>query len=206
MIPVAELNHTAFFVLGLSLVAIAVIVSFIGLRFDKFPTSRAVLVGGVLAIALVVVATMTFAWRNAADEQEARATELAADTATNEAAGNTAEADEESGSAASSDTSTTSTTATTSSVDGAQVFATAGCTGCHTLADAGSTATTGPDLDAVLKGKSPDFIKTSIEDPNAYVEKGYPPNVMPQSYGTDLSPEELDALVSYLSQVTSGQG
>ena len=70
MIPVAELNHTAFFVLGLSLVAIALVVTFIGLRFDKFPASRALLVGGTLAVAVVVGATMVFAWRNAEDEQD----------------------------------------------------------------------------------------------------------------------------------------
>jgi mono/diheme cytochrome c family protein len=207
MLPVAELNHTAFFVLGLALVAVALIVSFLGLRFDKFPSSRHVLIGGTIGVAVLVAATMTFAWRNAEDEQDTREAELAADTAENEAAGNTTEANEEEGSGAAAGTTSTSTTSTstsTSSVDGAQVFATAGCTGCHTLADAGSTATTGPDLDGALKGKDASFIKTSIVDPNAYVEKGYPPDVMPQSYGTDLSPEELDALVSYLQQATSG--
>ena len=148
---------------------------------------------------------MTFAWRNAEDEQDAHEAELAADAAANEEAGNTTEADEEVGSAAASPSTTTST-ATTASVDGAEVFATEGCTGCHTLADAGSTATTGPDLDAALKGKDEAFIKQSIVDPSAFVEQGYPPNVMPTSYGTSLSPEQLDALVSYLSQVTSGKG
>ena len=202
MIPVAELNHTAFFVLGLSLVAIALVVTFIGLRFDKFPASRALLVGGTLAVAVVVGATMVFAWRNAEDEQDVAEAELAADAAANEQSGNTTEADEEVGSAS---PSATTSTATTASVDGAEVFATEGCTGCHTLADAGSTATTGPDLDAALKGKDEAFIKQSIVDPGAFVEKGYPPNVMPTSYGTSLSPEQIDALVSYLSQVTSGK-
>jgi mono/diheme cytochrome c family protein len=201
------MNDTIFFVLGLSLVAVAVIVAFAGLRFDKFPNSRGVLAGATIAIAGLVVATMIFAWRNAADEQDVRQAELAAEVAANEQAGNTTEADEEAGSgAASSTTSASSTTATTPSVDGAQVFASAGCTGCHTLADAGSTATTGPDLDAALKGKDETFIHDSIVDPNKFVEKGYPPNIMPQTYSTQLSPEELDALVSYLSQVTSGKG
>ena len=204
MIPVAELNHTAFFVLGLALVAIALVVSIVGLKFDKFPTSRLVLIGGTVGVAVLVAATMTFAWRNAEDEQDKHETELAEDTAANEAEGNTAEADEEEGSGGTESTSTTTTSTSASSVDGAEVFATAGCTGCHTLADAGSTATTGPDLDGVLKGKDTAFIKTSIIDPNDDVEKGYPPNVMPQSYGSDLSPEELDALVSYLQQATSG--
>ncbi|HEY8001159.1 MAG TPA: cytochrome c [Solirubrobacterales bacterium] len=202
------MNDTVFYVLGLSLVAVALVVSFVGLRFDKFPNSRGLLVVATVAIAALVLATMTFAWRNAADEQDTREAELAADVTANEQAGNTTEADEEAGSAASEATSTTasttaSPTTTTSTVDGAQVFATAGCTGCHTLADAGSTATTGPDLDAALKGKDETFIHDSIVDPNKFVEKGYPPNIMPQTYGDQLSPEELEALVTYLSQVTS---
>ncbi len=199
-------NQTVFFILGPALVAVALIVSFAGLRFDKFPGSKGLLVGATVAIAALVVATMTFAWRNADDEQSARDAELAADTKANEAAGNTTEANEEEGSQASAGTTSTEATTTSASVDGAQVFATEGCTGCHTLADAGSTATTGPDLDAALKGKDEAFIHESIVDPGAFVEKGYPPNVMPTSYGTSLSPEELDALVSYLSQVTSGKG
>jgi mono/diheme cytochrome c family protein len=196
-------NHTLFFVLGLSLVAVALVVSFIGLRFDKFPASKGLMIGATVAIAALVGATMTFAWRNAEDEQSARDAELTAAAAANAAAGNQAEADEEVGSAAPSGTSTTTTT--TASVDGKQVFATAGCTGCHTLADAGSTATTGPDLDGALKGKSPAFIQQSIEDPNAFVEKGYPANVMPQDFKTQLSPEEIQAVVTYLSTVTSGK-
>ena len=34
-------NQTLFFVLGISLVVVALVVSFVGLRFDKFPASRA---------------------------------------------------------------------------------------------------------------------------------------------------------------------
>lgn len=200
------MNETLFFVLGLCLVAVALVVSFAGLRFEKFPNSRGLLVGATVAIAALVLATMSFAWLNAEDEQEHRETELAEDVAANEEAGNTTEADEEAGSAASEDTTTTesSTTTAASTVDGAQVFETAGCTGCHTLADAGSTATTGPDLDSVLKGKPESFIRESIIDPAAEVEEGFPPNVMPETYEDQLSPEELDALVAYLAETTSG--
>jgi hypothetical protein len=35
-------------------------------------------------------------------------------------------------------------------------------------------------------------------DPNAQIEKGYKPDVMPQNFGSELSKEELDALVKYL--------
>ena len=94
------MNDTVFYVLGIALVVVALVVSFIGLRFDKFPTSRGLLIGGTVAIAALVGATMVFAWRNAADEKHHREAELAADAAANQQAGNTAEADEEVGSGA----------------------------------------------------------------------------------------------------------
>jgi mono/diheme cytochrome c family protein len=200
------MNDTVFYVLGIALVVVALAVSFAGLRFEKFPPTRGILIGATLAIAVLVGATMTFAWRNAADEQEHREAELAADVATNEEAGNTAEADEEAGSAAATTETTTtepSTTTTASTDEGAELFESQGCSGCHTLAAAGSTGTTGPDLDGALKGESAAFIKTSIVDPNKTVAKGYPPNVMPQTFG-DLPPEQIDALVAYLVESTGG--
>ena len=54
------------------------------------------------------------------------------------------------------------------------------CGSCHTLADAGTNGTTGPDLDQVLKGKSAAFIKQSIEQPNAVIAKGYTPGSCPR--------------------------
>jgi cytochrome c oxidase subunit 2 len=81
---------------------------------------------------------------------------------------------------------------------------TTGCTSCHTLSDAGATGTVGPDLDKALKGKSPAFIHTSIVDPNAFIAKGYPANVMPPTFGKTLQPAQIDALVKYLSDVTKG--
>ncbi len=159
---------------------------------------------------MLVGATMTFAWRNAADEKADRVAELNEAVSANEQAGNTAEADEEAGSGASTSTSTTESSTTTSTAstagspqEGAQLFESQGCSGCHTLAAAGSTGTTGPDLDGALKGKSASFIKTSIVDPNAEIAKGYPPNVMPQTFG-DLPPDQIDSLVAYLVQSTSG--
>jgi cytochrome c oxidase subunit 2 len=76
------------------------------------------------------------------------------------------------------------------------------CGSCHTLAAAGTTAQTGPDLDDVLKGKDKAFIKESIEDPEAEIARGFSPGIMPDNYGQSLSPEELDALVNYLSEET----
>jgi cytochrome c oxidase subunit 2 len=89
-------------------------------------------------------------------------------------------------------------------VAGAAVFKNNQCGACHTLAAAGATGTTGPDLDklaaeAQAAGKPlEDFIRESITDPEAYIQKGYPKNVMPATFGSSLSKQELDSLVQYL--------
>src|ERR671933_587546 len=46
------------------------------------------------------------------------------------------------------------------------------CGACHTLSEAGTTGTTGPNLDQVLKGKDEAFIKESIEKPDAEIAPG----------------------------------
>ncbi len=81
--------------------------------------------------------------------------------------------------------------------DPEQIFTSAGCSGCHTLAKAGATAKVGPDL-GKLGNVDANFIRTSIVDPNADVTKGYNPNIMPQDFKQKLSKQELDALVKYL--------
>jgi cytochrome c oxidase subunit 2 len=88
--------------------------------------------------------------------------------------------------------------------NGKQLFASSGCAGCHTLKDAGASGTTGPDLDNVLKGQTPDFIKTSIVDPNAFIAPGYQKDIMPPNFGSTLSADQINALVTYLSDVTKG--
>jgi len=95
-------------------------------------------------------------------------------------------------------------TSPNSGVAGAAVFKNNQCGACHTLTAAGAAATTGPDLDklpayAQQAGKPlPDFVRQSIVDPNAYIQPGFPKNVMPQTFGTSLSKQQLDALVQYL--------
>jgi cytochrome c oxidase subunit II len=81
--------------------------------------------------------------------------------------------------------------------NGEEIFTSAGCAGCHTLAAAGSTAKVGPDL-GKLEDADAEFIRTSIVDPNAEVAQGFNPDVMPGNFGERLSKEELDALVKYL--------
>jgi mono/diheme cytochrome c family protein len=81
---------------------------------------------------------------------------------------------------------------------GAQVFASNGCGGCHTLAAAESGGVTGPNLDEALPGQTAKMIEESIVDPNAEIVKGYPANVMPANFGQTLSKKELEDLVQYL--------
>ena len=89
---------------------------------------------------------------------------------------------------------------------GAQVFASNGCGGCHTLAEAESGGVTGPNLDEVLPGQSAAMVEQSIVDPNATIAKGFPPNVMPADYGQSLTPKEVEDLVQYLLQSTQSGG
>jgi cytochrome c oxidase subunit II len=76
-----------------------------------------------------------------------------------------------------------------------------GCGACHTLKDAQSTGTVGPNLDTGLKGKPAGFIRQCIVDPNSVAPPGYPKNVMPATFGTTLSKRQIDALVAYLHSV-----
>jgi cytochrome c oxidase subunit 2 len=88
--------------------------------------------------------------------------------------------------------------------DGKTLFTTAAkpsaCSSCHTLADAGATATIGPNLDQVVPKLSAAEVKQSIEDPNAKITEGYQPDIMPQ-FGETLSAAQIDALVKYLKEV-----
>jgi mono/diheme cytochrome c family protein len=87
---------------------------------------------------------------------------------------------------------------------GEQVFASNGCGSCHTFEPAGSSGTTGPDLDELSdfaeNANQPlaDFTRTSITSPNEYVEEGFPEGVMP-AYD-QLSDDELNNLVAFLTQ------
>ena len=96
---------------------------------------------------------------------------------------------------------------------GLAVFNDSGCGGCHTLAAAKTTGKTGPPLDdlapafaaakAAGKTKATDlagFVKESIADPNAYIAKGFAPNVMPNNFASNLSPKQFDALIALLTK------
>jgi cytochrome c oxidase subunit II len=90
---------------------------------------------------------------------------------------------------------------------GKAVFASAGCSGCHTLAQAGAAGTVGPNLDTAIKGDAGStplaaFIKESIVDPDKVIAKGYSAGVMPTTFGSSLSSTDIDNLVAL---IMSGQ-
>jgi mono/diheme cytochrome c family protein len=89
---------------------------------------------------------------------------------------------------------------------GTQIFTAAGCAGCHTFGPAKSNGTIGPSLDELKTqaakmepGKTAEeYIQESIEDPGAFIVKGYP-NAMPSFKGR-LTDAQIKTLVDFLLQ------
>ncbi len=72
--------------------------------------------------------------------------------------------------------------------DGKTIFATAGCTGCHTLAAAGSTGTVGPNLDDAKPSKE------LVIDRVTNGQGGMP------SFKGQLSEAQIEAVATYVSE------
>jgi cytochrome c oxidase subunit 2 len=89
--------------------------------------------------------------------------------------------------------------------DGAALFTSQGCAGCHAFEPAGSDSEIGPSLDNLQPkdGQSlEEYVRSSILKPNDFVVPGYSEGVMPAFDG--LTEEQVDALVQYLTG--SGEG
>ncbi|PKL79952.1 MAG: hypothetical protein CVV27_01080 [Candidatus Melainabacteria bacterium HGW-Melainabacteria-1] len=86
---------------------------------------------------------------------------------------------------------------------GPEVFMAKGCAACHAISSLpGAVGAVGPKLDglsqraAALGGK--DYIKQSIDNPNAVVVEGYPAGLMPANLKASMSDDEYKNLISYL--------
>jgi cytochrome c oxidase subunit 2 len=109
-----------------------------------------------------------------------------------------------------STTTPPSSGAATTPAAGKAVFTgSAGCSGCHTLAAAGATGTTGPNLGTAVVPDSKkaglpvkQFIFQSITKPNAFISSGFQPNIMPQTFSQSLSSTQIQALVDFIASVT----
>lgn len=203
------MDESLFYIAGGALIVVALILSFVGMRSDKFPSGNG-LVAGIVVIFLLVAATAVGAVELAKHEDEQGGELEAANTEADVEQGGETETAQQEG-AAPEDTPAGKPSNGGASGGGAdaaladegkQVFVSTGCGSCHTIAELGADAegTIGPNLDTVLAGKDDAFIETSIVDPGAEVTEGFPDGTMPANYKDQLSPEQLDALVAFLSQ------
>jgi cytochrome c551/c552 len=102
-------------------------------------------------------------------------------------------------------TQTTTSSGGGGAANGKALFASSGCVSCHTYKPAGSNSKIGPDLDKLAQyakqAKQPleKFTRESIVKPNAYIQPGFPPNVMPSTFAS-LPKNQLDALVTFLTK------
>ena len=81
----------------------------------------------------------------------------------------------------------------------------AGCNACHQLDQLGSVGGVGPNLTHVGSRLGVDEITQSIMTPNAVIAQDCPAGpcpqgVMPQNFSERLTPEQINALATYLSE------
>src|SRR3989454_9280980 len=82
---------------------------------------------------------------------------------------------------------------------GEQVFqGKGGCIACHKAGKIGASPV-GPDLSQIAKIQTPDYIMRKILDPRGMgTVSGFPPGVMPPTFGQTLSAKEYTDLVAFL--------
>ena len=82
---------------------------------------------------------------------------------------------------------------------GEQVFqGKGGCIACHKAGKIGASPV-GPDLSQIAKIQTPDYIMKKILDPRGMgTVAGFPPGVMPPTFGQSLTAKEYTDLVSFL--------
>jgi mono/diheme cytochrome c family protein len=88
---------------------------------------------------------------------------------------------------------------------GQAVYAQMGCGACHTISGI-SAGTLAPNLTQIgtvaetrVEGMTAEeYITQSIIDPNAFVVEGFQPDLMPKTFGEQLTDEQLSDLVAFL--------
>jgi len=78
-----------------------------------------------------------------------------------------------------------------------EIIAALGCGACHTIAD--SEGEVGPNLTKIGAKRDKDYLRRAVLTPNADIAKGFDPDIMPQTFGDDLSAKEFEMLITYLS-------
>ncbi len=209
------MDETLFYIAGGALIVVALILSLIGMRSDKFPSGRFLTVGMVVVF-LLVATTAVGAVELAQHEQTQRLGEAnaeadaasGAENTINQDTGDTGEVTPADSGGQHGSRGGSASTGSSSSIDGSQVFVSTGCGSCHTVASLGADAqgSIGPVLDTALTEDDQAAIKEMIVDPEKEIAKGYPGGTMPTTYGQQLSPEELDALAQFLYEQSHSKG
>jgi hypothetical protein len=197
------MKETVFYIVGIALAVSAIVVSFIGLKSEKFPGKASVVV--ILIFAVGAIGAGTFAVLYSKEHEEHREHELEHANEVNEGEAH-GEPDKE---AVEDDIlkedeegpggSEEGGGPVGSAEQGEQVFTSAGCASCHTFAAAGSTGVTGPNLDeSIASDDDKKAIEEMIVDPEKEVVPGYSAGIMPSTFGESLSEEEVASLVEFI--------
>ena len=166
-------NEIILGVVALVLVAFSLVVSLVvPRRRPDFPAGRIGLFTAVAALLVVAMLATVEVW---GEEEESEA----------EPAAETQEGPPETGG-----TETGGGGGGADVAQGKELFASSGCGSCHTLADAGTTGTTGPNLDDLKPGM--DAAVEQITNGGG----GMPP------FGSQLSEAEIDAIAAYIVSAT----
>jgi cytochrome c2 len=81
------------------------------------------------------------------------------------------------------------------------------CNTCHSLEPdvtlvGPSLANIGADAGSRVSGQSAEeYLRQSIVEPDAHVVEGFSPGIMPSNYGTQLTEQQINVLVAYLSSL-----
>jgi cytochrome c5 len=191
--------QTALVVVAASFIVFALVTALVVPRSrPSFPGNRLgiFLVVCVLFFAAQLTTVLVLAEIGEADEPAVAEETTGGETTTTE----TAPPPTESQATETESTETTGTAETTETtqaagdpVAGKEVFlGESGCSSCHTLADAGSTGTIGPNLDAV----KPSYDKVVSQVTNG--GGGMPP------FGDQLTEEQIQDVAAYVSTATQG--
>ncbi len=209
---------TTFYVIGGSLTVLALIISFIGMKSEKFPTDAQLRIG-IGLFAAVVVVTAVFAVRASQEEalhreheenieasaEEEQATLEGQDEENGVGSSGTPLADDEQAPGDRDEVDPDEVEGATGQGDPAQgliVFTDQGCGSCHSLEAADATGQIGPNLDVELVEEDEAYIETSIIDPSADIVEGFSDGIMPPDYGEVIPPDDLADLVAFLYDST----
>ena len=186
--------QTALVVVAASFIVFALVMALVVPRSrPSFPGNRLgiFLVVCVLFFAAQLTAVLVLAEIGEADEPAVAETTTTETTETTTTETTTTETTPPTTESQPTETTTETAEAAGDPVAGKEVFlGESGCSGCHTLADAGSTGTIGPNLDAI----KPTYDKVVKQVTNGG-------GVMPP-FGDKLTEEQIQDVAAYVSSVT----